>query len=88
MNQLAAWLDANPNLSRAELARQLGVVPPYVSLMAAGERRPGLDLAFLLEDISKGAVPARSWYKRKQASGDRGQEVQRGGAGASATANP
>jgi len=57
---LRAWLDGQ-GLSQADLARRCGVGEASVCRWLRGTRRPGLDLAIAVEQLTDGAVPAASW---------------------------
>lgn len=49
--------------SRKDLAEAFGISQPHLSLLIAGKKRPSLDLAIRIEQVSKGAIPAISWSK-------------------------
>jgi hypothetical protein len=54
------WIDASGR-SRDEIARRLRIKRPWLDKLCRLERRPSLDLAFDIEDLTSGKVPARSW---------------------------
>lgn len=60
MNLLAEYLRAN-ELRPAEFARLAGISQPMVSQMLHGKRKPGRRVSHLIEALTGGAVPARSW---------------------------
>ncbi len=60
MNQLRAYLAQN-NIRQSALAETLGVSNGYMSQIINGDKRPSLDLAVKIEDVTDGAVTARSW---------------------------
>ena len=47
--------------TRRAIADQLGISASYLSLLEGGKKRPSLDLAFRIERLTGGAVPAASW---------------------------
>lgn len=55
-------------ITQVELAKTIGVAQGQVSDWASGVRRPGLDHALRLEEATRGAVPAKSWSKRRRRS--------------------
>ena len=61
-NLLSRWLDAK-GMSRDDLAAKLGVHRSTVDRLCRGDRRPDLTLAFEIEKLSKGEVPASTWTK-------------------------
>lgn len=57
---LDRWLKRNvPNISA--WARELGVEPSYVCHLRRRRRKPSLEVAFRIEDVTRNEVPARSW---------------------------
>lgn len=46
---------------KKEMAKKLGTSRQYLWMLNAGTRFPGLRMAFAIERISKGKVPAKSW---------------------------
>jgi transcriptional regulator with XRE-family HTH domain len=50
----------------AEVARSVGVGTRAINLLARGDRRPGIDVAFALE---KWGIPARSWLAEPEEQG-------------------
>lgn len=57
---LQAWLKAS-DISAAELARKLEYDPSNMSKLLKGTIRPTLDMAFKIEGVTGGAVPAAAW---------------------------
>lgn len=60
MANLTTYL-TETGISQAELSEALGISRGHMSLLASGERKPSLNLAFAIERATKGAVPASSW---------------------------
>lgn len=67
---LSEWLDRNEDkISRTELADKLNLLRGQIDRYARGDRKPGLDLAFDLEEVTRtvtgGAdvLEARQWWK-------------------------
>lgn len=58
--RLDRWISAQ-GLSRAEVAERLGVTRGYVDHLARETRRPSLDLAAAIEEMTSGEVPASYW---------------------------
>ncbi len=44
-----------------ELAEAFGISRPHLSLLLAGKKRPSLELAVRIEQMTDGAVPVTSW---------------------------
>ena len=55
---LADWIG---DRSQREVAELLGVTPAVLSRWLSGQREPGTRDLFMVEDVTGGAVPARSW---------------------------
>jgi hypothetical protein len=68
-NAFGRWIDES-RYSRDQIAERLGMSRSYLDQLCAGIRRPNLELAFKIEDMSKGAVPARSWLKASRHTAD------------------
>lgn len=67
---LSEWLDRNENkISRTELADRLNLLRGQVDRYARGDRKPSLDLAFDLEEVTRAVtggddvLEARRWWK-------------------------
>jgi transcriptional regulator with XRE-family HTH domain len=59
MNTLARkYLSSRPQL---DVAQKLGVSQAYLSQLLSGQRRPSLELAVHIEQMTGGAVPTTSW---------------------------
>ncbi|MBL8922822.1 MAG: hypothetical protein JNJ54_28495 [Myxococcaceae bacterium] len=58
--ELSHWL-ARSGVNRGEFATKLGMERTSFDRYARGERVPDVRLAFRIEDLTDGAVPARSW---------------------------
>lgn len=57
---ISQWF-AKSGLTRAELAKKLGIHVNHASKLLRGERRPSGPLRALIEHVSGGEVPANSW---------------------------
>lgn len=66
---LSRWIDAK-GMTRDDLAAKLGVHRSTVDRLCRGDRRPNLSLAFQIEKLSKGEVPASIWAKVPPHSAD------------------
>jgi DNA-binding transcriptional regulator YdaS (Cro superfamily) len=66
MTLLANYL-ADHGLTQRAFAKLIDAPPPQISMWLSGRRRPGLDYALAIEQVTEGAVPAKSWKKRKGA---------------------
>lgn len=62
MTRLRTYADTFDGRQR-DLADALGISQPHLSLLLAGRKRPSLDLAVRIEQVTKGAVPATSWVE-------------------------
>lgn len=60
MSYLKTYRQTN-GVRQTDLAKTLGVEQSTISKLESGEIRPSLDLAILIEDVTKKAVPIRSW---------------------------
>jgi transcriptional regulator with XRE-family HTH domain len=58
--RLRAWLKAARRTQRS-LAEELGVSPPYIAMLIAGERTPSLPVAKRLQEIT--GIPATQFVK-------------------------
>lgn len=58
--RLVRWL-ADSGKRRGEVAVSLEISGPYLSQIAGGQRRPGLDVAVRIERITSGAVRVADW---------------------------
>jgi len=59
---LAAWLEAHPDQTITDLAHDLGVGVPFLSMIKWGQREPRLGLA--LELTKRCNIPLESLLKR------------------------
>ncbi len=59
-NILSDWIDS-AGKTRSEIAHALRIGPRHLDQLCASRRRPDIDLAFRIEDLTRGAVPARFW---------------------------
>lgn len=62
MNTLAAYLERH-DISQSAFAKQIGIHPSVASRYISGEARPGIDVAFLIQRLTHGEVPAESWAR-------------------------
>ena len=62
MSTLASFLEANGK-SQRKFAAEIDVDPSIVSRLCKAQMRPSLDLAFAIERVTGGAVPASSWVE-------------------------
>jgi DNA-binding transcriptional regulator YdaS (Cro superfamily) len=60
MKDLATYL-AETGISQKAFASSIGVDPSVVSRFVKGTAKPGMPVAFKIEDATGGAVSARSW---------------------------
>jgi hypothetical protein len=68
-NILSDWIDSTGR-TRKDVAIQLKVAPGHLDQLCASRRRPDIDLAFRIEDLTDGAVPARFWTSVSAHSSD------------------
>lgn len=68
ISPLSEWLDRNKEkISRDALAERIGVARQNIDRMARRDQRPGIDLAFAIEDATrditdgKDVLAARAW---------------------------
>ena len=58
--KLVRWL-ADSGKMRIEVAAELAISGPFLTQLAGGHRRPGLDVAVRIERLTGGAVRATDW---------------------------
>lgn len=58
--RLTAFL-AETKTKRAALAEKLGVAKSHVTELCQGRKKPGRELAFKIEGVTGGLIPASSW---------------------------
>lgn len=63
---LGEWLDRK-DISQAAFAQMVGVSQSKVSRLVSEDQSPGLRLAFAIERVTDGAVPAVAWPDRRSA---------------------
>jgi transcriptional regulator with XRE-family HTH domain len=66
---LSRWMDAQ-SLTRDEVAARLDVRRTYLDKLCRGESRPSLELAFEIEKLTRGSVPASDWLTVPAHKGD------------------
>ena len=57
-------------MTRECVAERLGKSRAYLDRLCAGARRPDLETAIAIEDMTGGTVPVRYWLKIPKHSGD------------------
>lgn len=60
MEQLKQYIKDQKTTGR-DFAANIGVSASVVSRYMSGQVRPPLDVAFVIEDVTGGQVPARCW---------------------------
>lgn len=60
--KLGAWVDEH-GWTRQQLADELGITLASAARFCSGDRRPSLEMAVKIEDLTKGAVPVRYWLQ-------------------------
>jgi DNA-binding XRE family transcriptional regulator len=63
-NALSKWID-EAGSTREDVAKALGIPKPSLDRICRDERRPNLDLAFQIERVTGGKIPAKSWAAGK-----------------------
>ncbi len=66
---LVDWIDRS-GMTRRGFAEKLDVAETSLNRLCRGERRPSLELAFAIEKLTKGAIPASYWQRIPKHSGD------------------
>jgi transcriptional regulator with XRE-family HTH domain len=59
---LSRWID-EAGKTREEVAQRLFIARTYLDRICRGERRPGLELAIEIEQLTGGAVPVEVWKR-------------------------
>lgn len=59
-SKLSLWMDSK-SLAREDIARRLRIQRTYLDKLCRAESRPSLELAFEIEKLTHGAVPASDW---------------------------
>ena len=62
MSNLSEYI-ASKGMTRSEFAKTVGISAPYLSEILSGAKRPSLNLAFRIEGITGGEVPASGWVE-------------------------
>lgn len=70
--RLAAYLRRS-RLKQNELADMVGVSAPYLSQIVRGRRKPGLDMALRIEQVT--GVPVDSWAATLRGNKDIGKQA-------------
>ena len=61
-SRLGEWVDAH-GWTRQQLADALGIALGSATRLCSGARRPSLEMAIQIEDLTDGAVSVRSWLE-------------------------
>jgi transcriptional regulator with XRE-family HTH domain len=61
-NALGRWIDRH-GWTRDRVAARLGVSRRYLDRLCNGDRRPNLELAVRIEDLTGGEVSVRYWLR-------------------------
>lgn len=69
MQDLATYL-SEKRISQKSFALRVGVHQSYISRLCRGEAKLGLELAFLIQRETNGAVPASIWVNDLPPDGD------------------
>jgi DNA-binding XRE family transcriptional regulator len=64
-NALSKWIDGS-GMTREQVAKSLGIPKPSLDRICRDERRPNLDLAFQIERVTGGNIPAKSWAAKSR----------------------
>ena len=64
---LKAWRERN-GLTQSALAERVCVRQPTLSEYEKGRRTPGVEIAFRIERVTEGAVPAVAWTEAAEPS--------------------
>ncbi len=59
---LSDWIDT-AGMTRREVADRLGLAETSLNRLCRGVRRPSIEVAFAIEKLTKGKVPAAYWQK-------------------------
>ena len=58
--RLSQWIDEQPN-TQHEIARQLGISQPFLSMLCAHKRRPSIETLERIEQLTEGEVTLRDF---------------------------
>ena len=61
-SKLGVWVDEH-GWTRQQLADELGITLSGAARLCSGERRPSLETAIQIEDLTEGAIPVRYWLQ-------------------------
>jgi len=67
--KLSLWLN-KAGITREDFAKRIGVTRQHLDKLCRGARRPGLDLAVLIETLTNGAVKPSEWASAARHSND------------------
>ncbi len=68
-SKLSTWMDSQ-GLTRDAVATRLKIQRTYLDKLCRAESRPSLELAFEIEKLTRGAVPASDWLAVPAHKGD------------------
>jgi len=69
-SKLSTWMDSQ-GLTRDAVAERLDIQRTYLDKLCRAESRPSLELAFDIEKLTRGSVPASDWLAVPAHKGDR-----------------
>jgi transcriptional regulator with XRE-family HTH domain len=69
MNAFARWI-RDSDQTRDEVARRLRKSRAYIDRLCTGARRPDLETAIRIEDLTEGVISVRFWLRTPKHSGD------------------
>ncbi len=64
--RLRDWMSGPPRVTQRALAERLRLHQTAVGRILAGNRRPGLTLAFEIEKLT--GIPAKAWREKRRAA--------------------
>ena len=68
-SKLSTWMDSQ-GLTRNVVAARLKIQRTYLDKLCRAESRPSLELAFEIEKLTRGSVPASDWLAVPPHKGD------------------
>jgi transcriptional regulator with XRE-family HTH domain len=68
-SKFSTWMDSQ-RLTRDAVAARLGIQRTYLDKLCRAESRPSLELAFEIEKLTRGSVPASDWLSVPAHTGD------------------
>ena len=64
-NALSRWIDESGR-TREQVAKLLGIPKPSLDRICRDDKRPNLDLAFRIERVTAGKIPAAAWASKRR----------------------